>query len=185
MHLVEAIRLCSLYAVVSHKNKKVEDQEYALRRIFRWYSKTYHTPLHMVDQLPLMDVLTAYWEEEFEGLEAPDLEQAVEEVLVDPEMTRKKQIEEDWVDAEAYEIGVEELEAQNKALKKRKLEEIAAPRKDKAPGMGQLRSPESSLPTPSTKAPEIAMQFVSEEDMDMESDDVGFGLMEPPKKQKY
>ena len=56
MDIFEAVKLNALESVVN------PDSEYYLRFMFRWYSKTFHTPLHMVPDLPLVEVLTAYYE---------------------------------------------------------------------------------------------------------------------------
>lgn len=45
------------------------DNEAAFRKIFREYSREFHTPLHEVADLPLEDVLTAYFESKFEDMD--------------------------------------------------------------------------------------------------------------------
>jgi hypothetical protein len=60
MDLFEAIEISALKSVLK------PDDEYFLRRIFRWYSEKFHTALHEVEDLPLDDVLTTYFECSFE-----------------------------------------------------------------------------------------------------------------------
>ena len=51
------------------------------RRVSRWYSKTFATPLHLVDDLPRLDVLQAYYEDLYENLEDDKLHLELEELL--------------------------------------------------------------------------------------------------------
>jgi hypothetical protein len=67
MDIVEAVKINALNSVIN------PDSEYQLRTMFRWYSKTFFTPLHMVPDLPLVDVLTAYFESNFEGMKEEEL----------------------------------------------------------------------------------------------------------------
>lgn len=60
MDSTDALQVVSLLAVIR------QDSDYLLRKIYRWYSKTFFTPLHEVEDLPLEDVLTAYFEEAYE-----------------------------------------------------------------------------------------------------------------------
>lgn len=55
-----------------------------LSRVFRFYSKNFSTPLHLVPQLPLEDVLRAYFEELFESLDEEDREERIEWLLMTP-----------------------------------------------------------------------------------------------------
>lgn len=45
------------------------DGSYLFNKVCREYSKTYHTPLHMVYELPLIDVITAFLEERLDNME--------------------------------------------------------------------------------------------------------------------
>lgn len=69
-----AIRIQALRDVLK------EPEEYQFRAVFRWYSKTFHTPLHLVERLPLEDVLQAYYEEQFEEMEEPELHHEIDEL---------------------------------------------------------------------------------------------------------
>jgi len=65
---IHAICLSSLLAVINAEDENSDDQEYQTRRILRWYSREFHTPLHVVSTLPLDDVFQAFFETHFEGL---------------------------------------------------------------------------------------------------------------------
>jgi hypothetical protein len=65
----EAIKVSAIDSVVN------KDDDYVLRYVFRWYSKTFHTPLHQVADIPVVDVLTAYYEELYEKMEVEELKE--------------------------------------------------------------------------------------------------------------
>jgi primosomal protein N' len=62
MELLEAIEISALKSVLQ------PDDDYFLRRIFRWYSEKFHTPLGEVADLPVEDVLQTYFECAFEHM---------------------------------------------------------------------------------------------------------------------
>lgn len=67
MEIIEAVKINALNSVLN------PDPEYQLRYMFRWYSKTFFTPLHMVPDLPLVEVLTAYFESSYENMKEDEL----------------------------------------------------------------------------------------------------------------
>lgn len=73
MNYYEAIKVNALKSVLK------PDSEYFLRKIFRWYSKTFSTPLLDVYDLPLEHVLQEFYEERYEAMD----DQAREEELAD------------------------------------------------------------------------------------------------------
>jgi hypothetical protein len=83
MDIFEAVKINALQSVVN------PDSDYYLRFMFRWYSKTFHTPLHVVPDLPLIDVLTAYYENMYENMKEEDLYE---------EKLRSSMTPEEWAD---------------------------------------------------------------------------------------
>lgn len=63
MDYIEAIQLKAAAAFLR------PDRNSLLRHVCRWYSKTFSTPLHVVEDLPIEDVLTAYFEESIDQLD--------------------------------------------------------------------------------------------------------------------
>ncbi len=61
------------------------DDDAWLRRVFRYYSKNFATPLHLVQQLPLEDVLRAYFEDMFDSLDEESREERIDWLLMTPE----------------------------------------------------------------------------------------------------
>ena len=69
LDLLKAMRLCSYGAV------KKKDNEYLLRFVCRWYSREFHTPLHLVENYPVEEVLQHFFECRYETMEDEDLEE--------------------------------------------------------------------------------------------------------------
>lgn len=61
------------------------DDDAWLRRVFRFYSRTFSTPLHEVERLPLEDVLRAFYEEVFDQMDEEAREERIEWLLMTPE----------------------------------------------------------------------------------------------------
>jgi succinate dehydrogenase flavin-adding protein (antitoxin of CptAB toxin-antitoxin module) len=59
---LEALQATALLAVIR------ESDDYLVRRILRWYSTTFHTPLHQVEELPFDYILTHYFETMYENV---------------------------------------------------------------------------------------------------------------------
>lgn len=108
---VDAARKVALRAVLEPTNEDM------LRHVFRTYSKTFHTPLHEVYELPLLDVLLAYFEETFSEME-PDRLAATRRsiVLTDEEILSSE--EEDMKMLEEMRQEALELEKKEKAAQK-------------------------------------------------------------------
>lgn len=100
-----------------------QDSEYHIRRIFRAYSQKFNTPLHVVETLPLSEVLTHYWESEFEEMSEEDLELErvrLSESKEDRWKREADQIKEE-VDDEEFVKQVEEELAEEERLKSQNL----------------------------------------------------------------
>ena len=99
MDLYEALRLRAIRAV-----QKPDEGAY-LRYIHRWYSRTFHTPLHVVEELDPVDVLTAFYEQTYEDMEEADREREIGELLETPVERRERLIAKDIERAEAFEFA--------------------------------------------------------------------------------
>jgi hypothetical protein len=80
------------------------DEEYELRRIFRFYSAKFNTPLHLVPELPLEEILTAYFESEFEGMAEDKISSLAFELTETREEKSRKSLEEERRAVEDYEF---------------------------------------------------------------------------------
>ncbi len=61
--------------LIAFNEVRSQSAAYKLRSVYRWYSARFATPLHMVKRLPFSDVLTAYFEDQFENLDAEEMEE--------------------------------------------------------------------------------------------------------------
>jgi hypothetical protein len=159
--------------IIALRNVIKGDDEYFLRRVFRFYSETFHTPLHMVPDLPLDDVILTYYETHFEKLEPKDLETERLAVIESPEDLRARQMEEDRDDADVFET----------------LKEIAAEQTAEAVNLDQMRLPKKTSPIHALQKLVNDVGLATEElrkpdnNIDMRFDDLdedSFGLLGQP-----
>ncbi len=80
MDYIDGIRARALLAILR------PTLEANFRHIFRWYSKTFHTPLHEVDDLPIEHILLHWYECEYEALEDPEKEMLLRDLTVPKEV---------------------------------------------------------------------------------------------------
>jgi septal ring factor EnvC (AmiA/AmiB activator) len=133
---IRALRILALKEAVN----KQQSNDYQLRSIFRWYSKTFHTPLHLVYNLPELDVLQAYYEDAYEHLsesaqESAESKSKLDELVMELAMTddelRQYELAKDKEDLWHYSNTKEALEQevrqgkQNKAQQQKKAKEQA------------------------------------------------------------
>lgn len=181
MDRYHALRLKALLAVMR------PERDYFLRKIHRWYSKTFHTPIAEVEEIPIDVILEALYEEKYEAMTSQELDEERQEMLVTEEQRRQEMMDAEVEEAEAFDFAA--LIALEEMAKKKK-----APQTAKPADPGQLASPgpkegpisprprqekESVLPTPKL-LPAISMKFVDESEFDDELD--GFGAMAQPPK---
>lgn len=177
MDLIKALQLQALRNVMCDSS----DRDYHLRFVFRWYSKTFHTPLHEVGNLPLVDVLTAYFEERFEAYNDGELEQ---------ERVRLTETEQEKKEREAREATEKALEEdfvrETELAEQKRLESLAKERApvvaETKPQAGKLADGREAGPIIAQKSdePVIKMEFADEADFAAELE--GFGTMKPPDK---
>ncbi len=185
MDLFTALRLLALRDVLAFKknskNSKIkEDAEYSVRHIFRWYSKTFYTPLDHVARLPLQDVMRAFWEEKYEALDEDELEEVRVQALKTDEQISQEAYEADLADVDASEIAEEIRLAQAANDLITSLEKLTLPKHD-----GMIATPAASRPLRDTELipassivevkPGISMTFAgADEDLGLDED--AFGL---------
>jgi hypothetical protein len=66
---------------------------YIYRKICRWYSTTFHTPLHIVNSMPYDEILLHYYEHNYEKLPYNEVLRLAHEVL--PELAQQKEKEDE------------------------------------------------------------------------------------------
>lgn len=179
MNTVDALRLIAMRAVVNG------DSDYNIRYILRWYSKTFHTALTDVEDLPLEDVLQTFFECRYEEMNEAERDQEIEKLLLSEEELARKRRREDAEDAEAEEFA-KLTETQVKENNKKPLENAAKTADKVATGLQKLaetlqeekvevQEPESPIKV----LPDIKMTFIEDTDFDQILEG-SFGP--PPKK---
>lgn len=112
----------------SLKNVLKPNFEYHIRKLYRWYSKQFHTPLQECFDIPVEIVLMHFFEEKYEAMNEEELQEEVHSLL-ETEDQRKERIEQEEQDKVA-EYEMFRLAAQhNKKIegKKKKLSETDLP----------------------------------------------------------
>lgn len=131
--LLRDIKLCAWGNVFGAEDQK--EDGYRLRQIFRWYSREFSTPLHEVEDLPLVQVLTHYFESMYEELGEADGPAAVaaterEELLLRETLAERKARESqeavEDVEADAFEREVREEVKRQRAERERYVRDQAA-----------------------------------------------------------
>jgi len=91
-----------------------------MRRVCRWYSKSFQTPLEEVENLPTTYVLQHYWEAVYEDLEDDERLAKIVELLENPE-DRAIRLAQEKADEDLFVAALEEeLKANPEALKNKK-----------------------------------------------------------------
>jgi succinate dehydrogenase flavin-adding protein (antitoxin of CptAB toxin-antitoxin module) len=182
MEYFRALRLAAMQAVVE------PDLDAQLRHIFRWYSKTFATPLDEVYDLPQEDILEAFYEEEYEGLNEDERQKEISELLETPEERLERLIAKDVERYEAYHFAKFSLEEEKKAdaaREARRLADLKAVKEGKKSLLQFTKgkeAPETELPrgAPKQEEADIKMKFVSADDFEAELQGLG-GLVGPKK----
>lgn len=107
----ETLRAIKINAMMAIKKP---DYSAFLRKIFRWYSKTFYTPLRDVEDMPIVEILTAYYEELYDKMEEADLKQ---------ESIKLSMSEQEWTEKLIAEEQ-EELAFMKAVQSKKKIEDI-------------------------------------------------------------
>lgn len=82
---LQSLQIVALEAVLR------PDWEATYRYISRWYSTTFHTPLHLVDDLPIAEVLQHYFEAAYERMDEAKLRDVAIEISESPEEKRLRE----------------------------------------------------------------------------------------------
>jgi len=153
----EAIQCRALLGVLK------PDQDAWLRHVLRTYSKVFHTPLHVVQDLPPEDVLLAYYEEAFEQMDEEAREEFLER-LTETEAQRKERESQEEKQEKNGDSFFDSLNAQIAADMKqgRPQPKGARKKKEKLPGRLSAFDPEKlQPPTPEPDEPVVEMTFDS------------------------
>ena len=150
------------------------DNDAVMRRIFRWYSEKFHTPLHQVEDLPVEDVLLVWFETQFEAMEVDERHNLAIHLLETEDERRHRLAEVDDSDAAFMQQASMTAAAQ---LKKKELKKkVDGLRKDTAKTAKNARDKmaprmptrETELPSAEPSQDEVVVSFADSafEDVD-------------------
>jgi len=175
MNHYDALKLLALRAVMK------PDAEAQYRSICRWYSKTFHTPLHAVDELPEEDVLTAYFEDRYEDMEEAEREDALKSLLESKEDRKARQRAKDAEDAEAFEFAQRLAAEERQKQAQKKVADVQVEKKPSmlsAASQRESRLPQEGKPAAFEKLePDVSIKFMDASEFEKELE--GFGMMSP------
>ncbi len=178
--LVKTLKLIAL------KNTIEPNEEAFLRSVQRWYSREFSTPLHVVPDLPLEDVLLNYYEDHYAALKEADDESLwlKELVMVTETPDERKQRE---LNEESDLVSDEEFLRQVMEEEKNKKSKVEDHKHTERPALKTNREmPEVELPRPE-QMPEIKMEFIDEKELaDLSEQDglSGWDVLGPTKVKK-
>lgn len=187
MDLYRAIRLLAMRSVIRPSQADLVD------RIYRWYSRTYFTPLEAAYEIPQEEVLRIYFEDRYLEMKELELEQEKAELLETEEDRQARILQEEERAYEADEFArMVAQEEQDKARAKATSAELKpvhdpgspfAPAPPKNEALLGAVEKEANLPSMAPILPNITMTFIDEEELQKEIE--GFGDMgQPPKSKK-
>ncbi len=189
--LYKAERILAMREVLRHHDGN-PSEEFWLREVFRWYSETFSTPLHLVETLPVQDVVRHYYESTYKKVvenenasdllvELQDLCSTEEEQRIEAEKKARAAMDE-WK-------FLKDTEAEEKAAaEKRQKEPKKVPSTDspggklfstptpRQPSNMQQSRPGGETEIPFHKAePDIKMSFIDLDELERFSESDGFG----------
>lgn len=85
MNHFEALKLNALKAILK------PDSDYFIRKVYRWYSKTFHTPLLEAIDIPFEEVLVHYFECRYEDMDEEEREEELRLALMTEEQKKEQQ----------------------------------------------------------------------------------------------
>jgi hypothetical protein len=126
MDNIKAIKLIALKDVMLEASAEAQ-----WRKVARWYSKTFATPLHTVDDLPRLDIILAYFSEHYENLEEGELHHELQELLK-PEDKLQDSLSKSQDEASVDDL-VKQAEEENRAVKAKRAPSKKEPPKRDVP----------------------------------------------------
>lgn len=185
MDLYRAIRLLAMRSVLRPNQQDLVD------RIYRWYSRTYYTPLEQAYEIPQEELLRIYFEDKYLDMREQELEQEKADLLETEEEKERRIAAEEQAAFEADEFArmiAEEEQAKKSQSESAELKSQheagspLAPAPPKNESMLGFVEKESNLPVPKKLPPDITMTFIDNKELEEELD--GFGSMAQPPKVK-
>lgn len=184
MDFYKSIKILCLNSVLN------PDEEYELRKIFRFYSNKFHTPLDKVADLPLEDVLVAYFESEIEEQKDEAREALIAQLLEKEEDRKAREMKEEREAVENYEflkrVQNEEKDKKSKDKLSKAADNLIEATKVLSNSIKNFKElKEVNLPKdikPENLPQDVKITFT--DDLEDEINKHDWGLFENPKKSK-
>lgn len=159
MNWVQDLKILAAHSVVK------KDPDYLLRNLFRWYSVKFATPLHIVETIPLEDILQHYYEVQYEECNEVELERELINLLEDENSLKSRQREEDLKEAEDFEFAM--ITKAEEKSKKSKQKPAVSLDKAKQIERGYVDPKPVTLSSLKQIPPDITLNFIdSDEDFE-------------------
>jgi len=181
VNATDAIRLIALRDVWLRHIDKADDADYNRRRIFQYYSVHFSTPLHIVETLPLIDVLRAFYEHSYASLSEEDLEAAVRQAGMTEQDLEAQDTKDDLGEMEFDRLAAAVAAGAYGNLATGTAAAAAKPKVSKGPRTPSLKeaeiAPKIDIADLEKLPQSISIKF-TDEDVEFEGD--GLGLLEVP-----
>ena len=136
---MDTIRALQLIALKNLLGEQSEEARW--RQICRWYSKTFATPLHVVEDLPRLDILQHYIEENYENLQDAELHLEADRLLTPEEDLAKEDVEMDKLAKQLEKENAQKKAAPPKEATEKKIDKLSDAESEilqSLDGMGQI-----------------------------------------------
>lgn len=171
--------------ILAAKSVRDNDGEFKLRQIFRWYSKNFHTPLHLVEELPIEDVLQHYFEYVFSEMEPEELQETISELIETQEDRLQRLINEEKVliDEQEFKELAKTFDIKTKSIGNKPIDKSIIPKTD-----AQVNKP---MPEPTLSSgnvgqlpilPDIKIEYVDDNLLNEEIERINEGPPRPNRK---
>ena len=119
INIYEYLEILALHSVSTDK-----DSSYVYRKICRWFSRSFHTPLPQVIDLPVEFVLQNYYEFQFENFKEEELI-GIMRYHVDPDYVESVESDDDAFFQQIKEEAIKAREAKEAKLKGKDKTEVS------------------------------------------------------------
>lgn len=159
--------------VLAFRDVLCETAGYRIRRMQRWYSQTFSTPLHVVEHdIPLLNVLQHYFEYQFETADPEDIAE-IKKLILETAVQRADRLRAEDAQTASNEEFHHFLEEEAKRAASRPGNPAVPMANIQVAPPGLI--PETTLPStlPKDLPPEIDMKFVTPEELERKLEEFG------------
>lgn len=175
--ILDAVRIQAMRATIR------PDEEAIIRKICRWYSREFNTPLHTLDELPIEYILLHYFEEMYEKLKPEERHDLAVKIIETAEEKEIREAEEKKSEEELIEMAKADNDRIN-AFKLRAKQSLDSLKEIDSVGPNVKAKPKKPNKIPKLAIPskedEVIVSFEEKLDSELEKSALG----PPPKKRR-